>query len=82
MERKRRISLPNGEMVDATQLGHRATGEHWNEYLFDDGTVARVKLVVTNVYRLDGQRDQKGQPVYLIESTNVIAVSAVEQEGA
>ncbi len=78
MERKRQIRLPNGDLVDATELGYRATGEHWNDYLLDDGTVARLKLVVTNVYRLEGQRDEKGQPAYLIESTNVTSISASE----
>ena len=79
MERKRQIRLPNGDFVDATEIGHRATGEHWSEYLLDDGTVARLKLVVTNVYRVDGQRDAKGQPVYVIESTNVVSISTTEQ---
>ena len=79
MERKRQIRTPTGDFVDATELGFRATGEHWSEYLLDDGTVARLKLVATNVYRLDGQRDAKGQPVYVIESTNVVSISAVEE---
>ena len=78
MERKRRIQF-NGEPVEATELGFRATGEYWNEYLLDDGTVARLKLVVTNVLRLEGKQDAKGQPVYLIESTNITSISAAEQ---
>ena len=51
-------------------------GSIWNEYLLDDGTVARIKLVVANVFRVDGQTDGKGQPVYVIESTNVTSISA------
>ena len=78
MERKRQIPGPDGKPLDVTEVGFRATGEYWNEYLLDDGTVARVKLVVTNVYRLDGQVDPKGQPAYLIESSNVTSVSAAE----
>ena len=80
MERKRRIQIPGRGQTDVTEVGFRATGEHWNEYLLDDGTVARVKLVVTSVYRVDGEQDHKGQPVYLIESSNVTSVSAVERE--
>ena len=82
MERKRKVPGPDGTPHDATEIGFRAAGEHWNEYLFDDGTVARLKLVVTGVLRLDGMRDQKGQPVYIIESTNVVAISATEDEGS
>lgn len=81
MERKRKVQDPDGAFHDATEVGFRPSGEHWNEYLLDDGTVVRIKLVVTGVVRVDGMRDQKGQPVYLIESTNVTAISASD-EGA
>ena len=81
MERKRQLPGPDGKPLRVTEVGFRATGEHWNEYLLDDGTVARVKLVVVNVYRVDGQTDPMGQPVYLIESNNVLAISAREEGG-
>lgn len=76
MERKRQIPIPGQGLVDVTEVGFRSTGEYWNEYLLDDGTVARIKLVVANVFRVDGQTDGKGQPVYVIESTNVTSISA------
>jgi len=82
MERKRMIQGPDGVVHDAVELGCRPTGEHWNEYLLDDGTVARLKLVVTNAYRIDALRDPKGQPVYIVESTNVTVISAPEDEGS
>ena len=37
--------------------------------------------VVVNVYRVDAQTDPMGQPVYLIESNNVLAISAREESG-
>ena len=80
MERKKRITIPGQGQIEATEVGFRGTGEYWNEYLLDDGTVARLKLVVTAVYRLDGQFDQKGQPAYIIESSNVVSISATENE--
>ena len=76
MERKRRIEVPGQGQIDVTEVGFRSDGEYWNEYLLDDGTVARLKVVVTSVYRVDGQVDPKGQPVYLIESSNVMSISA------
>lgn len=53
-------------------------GEHWNEYLVDDSTVLRVKLVATEVIRADGHYDQEGNPMYLLNSTNVMVVSSPE----
>lgn len=79
MERKRRIPGPNGQMADASEVGFRGSGEYWNEYLLDDGTVVRIKLVVTNVYRLDGQRDPEGQPLYVVKSNNIMVVSAPDE---
>lgn len=76
MERKRQIPIQGQGLVDVTEVGFRSTGEYWNEYLLDDGTVARIKLVVANVFRVDGQTDNKGQPVYMIESTNITSISA------
>ncbi len=51
-------------------------GEHWNEYIVEDGSLLRVKLVATEVIRLDDQYDQEGNPVYILNSTNVMVVAA------
>jgi hypothetical protein len=79
VERKKRVNLPGLGEVDATVVGYRTSGENWNEYLADDGTVVRIKLVVTEIVRVDGQYDQDGNPVYLVKSANVTAVSAPEE---
>lgn len=79
MERKKRVTLPGLGEVDATVVGYRSGGENWNEYLADDGTVIRIKLVVTEVVRVDGQYDPEGNPVYLVRSTNVTSISAPEE---
>jgi hypothetical protein len=54
----------------------RAAGEFWNEYLVDDGSVLRLKIVMTEVNRLEGEYDDHGQPVYAIKSVNAMRVSA------
>ncbi len=64
--------------MSATEIGYRASGEHWNEYLVDDGTVVRIKLVVTEILRVEGQYDPQGNPLYMMTSTNVTSVSAPE----
>ena len=65
--------------MDATEIGHRSSGEHWNEHLLDDGTVVRVKLIVTNIYRVDDEYNDKGEPVYMIESNNVVSISVPQE---
>jgi hypothetical protein len=78
VQRKRKLKLPDGNEVEGTELSFRSSGENWNEYLIDDGTVVRLKLVVTDVLRVDGNYDPLGNPIYLVQSTNVMSVSAPE----
>ncbi len=77
MERKKTVMF-NGQPVEAVEVGFRSSGENWNEYLADDQTVIRIKLVVTEVLRLEGQFDPDGNPVYLVKSANVTNVSPPE----
>ena len=77
MERKKTINLGQGP-VAVTEVGYRPAGEYWNEYLADDGSVIRIKLVVQEVLRLDDQYDEQGNPMYLVKSANVMNVSATD----
>ncbi|MGF1473776.1 MAG: hypothetical protein ACFB50_18800 [Rubrobacteraceae bacterium] len=79
MARKKRVPLPDGRVIEGTVMNFQTGGEHWNEYLVDDGTVVRVKLVVTEIIRLDGEYNAQGEPIYTVESTNVSAISAPEE---
>jgi hypothetical protein len=77
--RKRKIKLPNGQEVEGFELTFRSSGEEWNEYLIDDGTVLRFKSVVTEVIRVEGAYDDQGQPLYLVNAQNIVKVSAPEE---
>ena len=73
--RKMKINVA-GHEVDASAVDVAQASEKWNEYLLDDGTALKVKLVMTNVYRVEGQYDAEGNPVYVIQSTNVVSANA------
>ena len=64
----------DAELVDATQ-----SAERWNEYLLDDGTLLKVKVVLTNAYRVDGQYDPEGNPIYVIQTTNVVSANSPQE---
>lgn len=78
-ERKRKVRAPSGDMVDATLLSVNATAEYWNEYLVEDGTVIKIKLVAMNVYRIDDAYDPHGDPIYTVESQTIVTVNAPEK---
>ena len=78
MPGRRKFKQPGGQELEAEVVGFRSTGEHWNEYLLDDGTVFRIKLVVTEIARLTESYDANGDPIYLATHTQVTAVDAPE----
>lgn len=77
-QKKIKIKYQN-KIVDATPTSVNSSSEHWNEYLLEDGTVIKMKLVVTDVVRVDDEFDGEGNPVYVVKSTNVVSVSAPEE---
>ncbi len=66
------------EMVDGEEVDFEPLAERWNEYRLSDGSLLKMKLVVTKVIRLDKWNDQ-GEPIYLISSNNVISASVPPQ---
>lgn len=73
MERKKKIPLPDGRIVDASIIDVNSSQENWNQYLLSDGTVIKLKVVATEVVRVDGEYDAEGNPIYIIKSTNVVS---------
>ena len=65
-----------GRDVDATEIEFQTRKEDWNEYQLMDGTVVKMKLVVSQIFRIDGMYDNEGNPAYQIKSMNVVAVTA------
>jgi hypothetical protein len=74
---KKRIDF-QGRDIEVTSQTFRPAGENWNEYLVEDGTIVRVKLVVTEILRVDGQYDNDRNPQYVVRSQNIISVSSPE----
>lgn len=78
MPNKIKIKLPDGREVDVTPVDINQSNEQWNNYILDDGSTLRVKLVITRISRLDNEYDVEGNPVYLFQSTNVVSVNCPE----
>jgi hypothetical protein len=72
---KRRVNF-QGREVDATPVSPTSSNEHWNQYLLEDQTVIRMKLVATEFLKIDVEYDPDGNPVYMIKSTNVVSVES------
>ena len=73
MEIRTRIKFGDRD-VDATQIDFKSIKEEWNEYQALDGTTLKIKVVLTNVYKLD-EYDQELNPIYVVKSSNVLATT-------
>lgn len=73
-----KFRLPNGNLVDAEEITINQSSERWNEYLLEDGSTIRMKLVAVKAVRLANQYDKSGNPVYFINSTNIVSVKSPE----
>lgn len=64
------------EIVEATPVDVNQASEYFNQYFLEDGTVLKMKLVATKIFRIDGRFDQEGNPVYFVQSTNVLSADS------
>ena len=49
-------------------------------FVLEDGTVLKVRLVGTDVVRIDDQWDDKGNPKYILSSQNIVTIDSVPDE--
>jgi hypothetical protein len=78
MERTVRVPF-EGKTVEGIDLDFKTQKEEWNEYQVNDGTIIRMKVVVTNIARVIDKYDNDGNPIYVVKSSNVLTVSAPEK---
>lgn len=68
-----KVKLPNGEF-EGEQIEISQTSEHWNHYLLEDGSAIKLKPVATKILRLRDVYDGAGNPIYLVQTNNVMTV--------
>ena len=73
MSRHVKIKLGE-ELVDGEELEFEPLKESWNEYRCEDGSYAKLKVVVSRIIRLEKLNPQ-GEPIYQCISTNVVAAT-------
>ena len=71
-----RMQTPNG-IIEGEEMQFKPESEPWCAYQVEDGHTVRLKLVVTQIIKTPG-KDADGNPVYLVRSSNVMAISPPE----
>ncbi|MDP2954107.1 MAG: hypothetical protein Q8O76_12415 [Chloroflexota bacterium] len=70
-----RVNL-GGKEFDAIEVKFRTLKEEWNEYDLDDGSTVKMKTIVAEILRLEGQYDNEGNPAYYIKSGNIVVAKS------
>lgn len=52
--------------------------EPWQEYQLIDGSTIRLKAIVSEIWRVDGEYDAEGNPLYAVKSQVFSSVHAPE----
>jgi hypothetical protein len=73
---KRKINLGGQEFMAEEIEFESESGERWNEYILHDGTKLKVKAVLAEVLRIEGQYAPNGDPLYTVNASLVVSSNA------
>ena len=70
-----KLNLKLGDkVVAAEKMEFNPIAENWSLYRLEDGSVIRLRLIVSEIFKLPGSDPVTGMPQYLAKSTNIMAV--------
>lgn len=71
-----------GRAVEAERMQFQATEEPWAQYRLEDGSTVKLKLVVSDVFKLTEADSVTGLPQYVVRSSNVMSVEPPQSKGS
>jgi len=74
---KVRMNL-GGQMVEAERMVFKAMDEPWSLYKLDDGSIVKLKLVVSDIYKLPIPDPVTGFPQVMVRTSNVVSYEPPE----
>ena len=65
---------PSGREVEAVSVDFEAKSEPWSTIELEDGSVIKLRTIVTGIVRLEGEFDPTGAPVYSVTQNTILRV--------
>ncbi len=75
---KKTVDTPEGP-IEGTIVNVNSSSEHWNQYLLEDGTMLKLKCVLTEAFKADGKFDADKNPLYMVRTQNVLTVISPDE---
>ena len=57
----------------AEDIEFQSENEHWNLYTLVDGTTLKLKTVLAEVLRVDGEYAPNGDPLYVVNASTIVS---------
>ncbi len=80
MAHKMTVGITPEDLEKAEDVEITEEKDYWNTYKLKDGSVIRIKLIVRGIKRLTTRWQPDGNPIYLVNSQNVIRMSKVPKK--
>jgi len=74
---KIRLNL-GGNVVETEKMTVRPVEEPWSIYRTEDGDIIKLKLVVSDVFKLPNPDPVTGLPQFIVKSSNIMSVEVPE----
>jgi hypothetical protein len=75
---KRKIRIGDQEVMAEEIEFEAPEGEKWNKYILHDGTELKLKAIVADIFRVDGQYTPAGEPLYSVNASLIVNTNAPE----
>ncbi len=79
--RKMKLNL-GGQMVPAEQMAFKPIEEPWSLYRLDDGSTLKVKIVLTDVFKLAVPDPVTGLPQVMVRAGNIVSIDVPEAQSS
>ena len=79
VEGKKLVPDQTGKMAEGDLVEVEEAVERFSDIKLADGTQIRIKPVVVEVVRVDGEWDNEGNPTYMVRTANVMVVDVADQ---
>jgi hypothetical protein len=75
-----KVKLTLGDQtVEADKMDFNPIQENWSIYRLEDGTIIKLKLIISDVFRIPGTDPVTGVPQFMVRSTNIMSVEPAVQ---
>lgn len=68
------VSPMSHRQVEAVPVDFESKSEPWQTIEAEDGSTLKIRTIVTGISRLDGEFDQQGHPLYVVQSNTILRV--------